>query len=897
MPAKDDAVVSLSPDPLPLTPLPGTLLKTVTFLVTSATFTVANPLTTGDTFTVKYLGDEDTNVMVPPTGLFYNPDPAQPHNVPAQAANGRVGTGEIFTLQLSIDNLPLQDTNGDSVLSTADITVSVDKRAAIEAPMVTSIGDTGVLVVAPALEPTGLAAGDVITLVHTGSTLAIGTTVELSYKGLDDLVTVRGAFGDFPLRLRETGPNTGIYTGDVIAIDGDDPRVTDDNTGALAPGGLAAGRPKIAVTDGSSIQFIYRDKSPTAEVKSGGLVNVESVPPEFTETSPADGAITNDLITELTTVISDITARVDEIKFEISQNVGSIRLTLEVNGVPEQPSSGDITVVETPIGSGVWKVLVDITKIPAVNALATTPGRVEIKWQIFAKDKAGNEGSIVERTLIVDNTPPDLLQVILGQAWDSVTSALVESRTSIQLVFDRPMDGASIQTTDFLVDGVVPEDKDHFAAVTAEPDLPFFVFLTVSELDPAATPTIQIVDTVLDAGGNGISAATVTDPVDMISPGLKATIFNAFTGTLSSVATGDIMVLVTSDEQIVGSFPTITFNICGSGVPLVCTSGAVTPTKKQILKEQREWTYDLTTLPAGRYNIGITVRDAANNGGTLGTGTGDPTAAAALDFEIDTGLAAAVTTPATGDKSEESALFLFEIDWTAENDGTEYSGDTQASVSLDKAELDGVDVLKLAAANSTGDRWTIAVPRLAVGSHTLTFNGSDALGNTMALDASVTFEVTQRLLYAMALQPGLNLISLPATPATPGINDIFGSSDVSLVFTYDPVDPRGPWLFASRTDISQPFAGDLTTIDARHAYFVSTTARVTLLVDIPVQSPVLFVPPTISVRTGWNLVPVSDITQRAFATPIAANSYLGATGWSRALTYDLNRPMGCRNPR
>ena len=27
MPAKDDAVVSLSPDPLPLTPLPGTLLR------------------------------------------------------------------------------------------------------------------------------------------------------------------------------------------------------------------------------------------------------------------------------------------------------------------------------------------------------------------------------------------------------------------------------------------------------------------------------------------------------------------------------------------------------------------------------------------------------------------------------------------------------------------------------------------------------------------------------------------------------------------------------------------------------------------------------------------------------------------------------------------------------
>ena len=100
------------------------------------------------------------------------------------------------------------------------------------------------------------------------------------------------------------------------------------------------------------------------------------------------------------------------------------------------------------------------------------------------------------------------------------------------------------------------------------------------------------------------------------------------------------------------------------------------------------------------------------------------------------------------------------------------------------------------------------------------------------------------------------------------------------------ITPLGPWLFARRDRKEDPFSGDLKTIDADHAYFIRSNAVVTLAVDIPVQSPVLFVPPTIVVRAGWNLIPVTDITQGDFGTAIAANTYLGATGWARALTYN-----------
>ena len=821
----------------------------------TAAFTATQALTTGDTFTIRYTGTE--TLAVPATGFFYN---------------AALATGEQFTLTLNIDKLPLQDTNGDSVISTADIIATIAKRTPGQTPIITNIGASNVL----ADESRGLAGGSVINLLHTGDTLAAGTTIVISYKGLEDLVTVQGSFGEIPLRLMETGPDTGVFTGDVIAVD-IGVLVNDVHGDNLAPG--LPSRPQLAVSDAASIRFSYKDRNPGLTVTDGGRVNVENDPPDFQQTSPASGDITNELNTVLSTVVSDLIAGVDAAKDT------SIVVTITVDGIPELISSGDVTVTETPAGSGVYSVSYNINTISRI-ATAITDGTVvdvEVVWSISASDTAGNRTSTELRPLQVNNAPPDVVQVIIGQGWDTETASATASRTSIRVDFNTAMDAASFQAGDFLVGGVAPTSVAGPFVGAANS-----VFLTVPELAPDATPSVDLVGEVLDVGGNSVSSASVAAPNDGIAPGLTVNLTSDT--TVAVVSTSKVTMTVSSDELIVGAFPVLTFDRCGPSDPLVCTGGAAAPTLvRQIVTEQKAWSFEISGLTSGDYNLGITVQDAAGNVATAGTSVGDPRAANAHHFEIDTALPAATVTPADGATQAEAALFLITVNWAAE--GAEYPGDTQANATLTTAVLDTGDaaernLITLASANVGGNVWSIAIPDITLGEHTLSIGGTDAAGNVQAV-TTTSFTVTERPLYAVALQPGLNLVSLPAAPASTAIDDVITSAhDVTLVFTYDPNDPLGPWLFARRDRKEDPFKGDLTTIDSKHAYFMSANAVVDLSVDIPVQSPVLFVPPTIVVRTGWNLVPVTDITQKPFLTEIAANTYFGATGWARALGYN-----------
>jgi hypothetical protein len=812
-------------------------------------------LTTGDTFTIRYAGTE--TLAVPATGYFYNTV---------------LKTGEAFTLTLNIDKLPLQDTNGDSAISTADIIATIAKRTPAQTPIITNIGSSNVLADATR----GLAGGSVINLVHTGDTLAAGTAIVISYKGLEDLVTVQGSFGAMPIRLRETGPDTGVFTGDVIAVDiatlaAD---VKGDN---LAP--LLAARPQLAVSDAASIRFTYKDRNPGVTVTDGGRVNVENDPPDFQQTSPASGDITNDLSSTLSTVLSDLIAGVDPAKDT------SIFLTITVDGIPELISSGDVTVTETPAGSGVYSVSYNIKTISRIAAAITagTVVDVEVVWSITASDTAGNTTSTASRPLQVNNAPPDVSQVIIGQGWATATASATASRTSIRVDFNTAMDAASFQAGDFLVGGVAPTSVAGPFVGAANS-----VFLTVPELAPDATPSVSLVGEVLDVGGNSVSSASVAAPNDGIAPGLTVKLTSDT--TVAVVSKSKVTMTVDSDESIVGAFPVVTFAKCGPSIPLVCTGGAAAPTLvRQIVTEQKAWSFEISGLTSGDYNIGVTVQDAAGNVATAGTSVGDPRAATAHHFEIDTALPPATVTPAAGASQAEAALFLITVNWAAE--AAEYPGDTQANATLTTAVLDSGDaaernLINLASANVGGNVWSIAIPDITLGKHTLSFGGSDAAGNVQAVTAT-TFTVTERPKYTVTLQPGLNLVSLPAAPASTAIDDVITSAhDVTLVFTYDPDDAKGPWLFARRDKKEDPFKGDLTTIDSKHAYFMSANAVVSLAVDVPVQSAVLFVPPTINVRTGWNLVPVTDITQQPFLTVIAANTYFGATGWARALGYN-----------
>ena len=180
--------------------------------------------------------------------------------------------GEAFTLELNMVWLPLQDTNGDGIVSAADITIAVPGRTAANTPVVSSIGDTAFL----ANLHNGLAAGNEIALEHRGDPLAPGTEIRVTYLGLEDLVTVKGLNDvEIPLRLGETGADTGVFETTVIVVDGSGGQPDHPNPAGLSqPANLdpsvtePEARPRIAAVHGGSITATYRDREPATTVIS-----------------------------------------------------------------------------------------------------------------------------------------------------------------------------------------------------------------------------------------------------------------------------------------------------------------------------------------------------------------------------------------------------------------------------------------------------------------------------------------------------------------------------------------------------------------------------------------------------------------------------------------------------
>jgi len=225
-------------------------------------------------------------------------------------------------------------------------------------------------------------------------------------------------------------------------------------------------------------------------------------------------------------------------------------------------------------------------------------------------------------------------------------------------------------------------------------------------------------------------------------------------------------------------------------------------------------------------------------------------------------------------------------------DEDEYPGDTHKTVTLTKAELTLPDAttLDVLASFSTGDNieFIWAASNLALGAYTLKVTATDAAGNTLT-DAAGTFTIAKRTV-SIALRPGWNLVSLPDSPAADktGINDVITTDKVDIVLTYDPTT-AGNWLRATRQADGTLGGGDsdlaLNYITSNRAYWIHSTAVVTLKVDVPgIAAGAAALPPSFRLVAGWNLVPVatSDLT----VTSRDADDYFSGLDWSRAYGYD-----------
>jgi hypothetical protein len=252
----------------------------------------------------------------------------------------------------------------------------------------------------------------------------------------------------------------------------------------------------------------------------------------------------------------------------------------------------------------------------------------------------------------------------------------------------------------------------------------------------------------------------------------------------------------------------------------------------------------------------------------------------ALIFEVDTQVGGILV--AYSDDNPKTFITLgFE-------EADEYAGDSHDELTSVTATVDGASVV----ANTIDNvEYTIAPPSdgWSLGDHDLVVTATDEAGNTETFsgdDTLVTIVVRDPL--SIPLRPGLNLISLPGAPASSLINDVIPADHpLNQVLSYDP-SVLGGWQVAVRGD-DGPFAGTLTTISSNLAYFVRTTSFEPLDVLIPrLSAGEQVLPPSVSLRQGWNLLPVLDVSGDLDAgVGIIADDYVAGLGAVRVFALDV----------
>jgi hypothetical protein len=469
----------------------------------------------------------------------------------------------------------------------------------------------------------------------------------------------------------------------------------------------------------------------------------------------------------------------------------------------------------------------------------------------------------------------------------------------------------------------------------------------VDDMTSAQKVLVKFVGTMTDLAGNAASTHQKV-ATDAIPPKLTVTITGVATAppVVKGTATTLISIRVDSDEVLSGT-PTIYLmdldtsaaDVVDVGSSIV-TVGSPLPVSGTTLS----WTttQSSATVGQGLINVVVLATDANSVKGSSGSGASAsktaPVAnnvvnlATALLFEFDATFAAASltltpTVAGTTTTTESSGPFV-RIDFSegGENlpgagvqdlydcgppsagaatvckpkgatgvgtDPTRYEIDAHNTVTLTTLTLDGVDVLGTQGTVDS-DSFVLATAGLSVGTHTVTFNGTDAVANTFAAAQSFTFTVIARSAYTVPVSPGWNLISFPGDPIDTAIDAVIPSTHpATQVLTYDPSDADGPWLVATRaTDGS--WTGTLATVDSSRAYWVRTGAFTSISTLIPERDPSAVLP-TIAVGAGWNLVSVIDLqtgkapTQTTLAARTAGldpDLYFSSITWTVAYGFD-----------
>ena len=537
---------------------------------------------------------------------------------------------------------------------------------------------------------------------------------------------------------------------------------------------------------------------------------------------------------------------------------------------------------------------------PTENAIATT-GACYSETFAYAE---GNVNSIEmagcdPNIFRVDNQNPTMTEAVTGTILgDDDKPKADNSLTSIQVTFDEALDCDTVSADDFEVDGTVPNAANCNGSS---------VYLDVDELDRDDKPEVELVGAVMDKAGNILDA---DDDDDLRTQEAKDGIGAKVTTSVVGTGEGDrpitdrrITVTVISDERL-SSSPMVEIRKVGNNYELETPiSGTGVPTGNT-----NEWTFERNFTAAGLYNVYV----SGSNVGSASSGSTDGLSGQVIKdgvatdeykfskdgleedgiilFEVDRGVASPTFKPADDGSTDNPNVFI-RIDFAPE--GKEYaiaakcvkedavdktvnsSGacddddydvssqdvDSSGLVVITKATFDGEDVLEDIISRD-GALFVYRPGSLSLGDHKLEIEAMDNAGNDgKGKGFSTEFTVTERKPYTLDINPGSNLVSLPANPVDGDINTVFGgegNEDIITVVTFDNIS--GLWMTATKGEDGM-FMGDLTKIDAMHGYWVVADGVIDVDVLLSAGGLVGITPPSIPVQKGWNLVGVVDTAQ------------------------------------
>ncbi len=693
------------------------------------------------------------------------------------------------------------------------------------------------------------------------------------------------------------------------------------------------------------INVTYRDADPSAAVSKSATVDLEA--PVVTLISPSHNFYTNVATVTMSAEVTDTGAGVDPAFIELSidnRTTGlsrsaavespienGYRVTAAAAGTISEGTKQWFVGVEDKVGNVPPRDIVDSNKRADGQsgacggdnpACGTGPVGVNEAPRGAAAFNAGTADNAFKFT--VDTRAPTLSS---GKTGVSLRNPGVTSGTNketerpnqntwVRAAFNvgdggAPLDPATVSASDFHVDGAMPLDYkinsvDHTDG-TQEIDKGTAVYLQVGALDSDARPEVELVGEVKDRAGNTRTEGRLASISDGLAPVLTVT-------PSADIAKDEITLTISSDENLrTNPEVQLTQTKPEKGEDLV--SPATQPVSLQV-GGLTTWTGTFKNTPGQasiRY-VAVTASDSAGNEAKKGFAA---TETDFVSFQVDSAPPKLVFKSAGGkdldtstaaDKPQEGAVWI-----VMEFDEDEHAGDKYRKVEVTALTLTNLaddsvvtdDVTQVFGSEVTCDdhaaeadadpvpqdkcaQRTLAID-LTPGEYNIKVTGVDQSGNSVT--ANTDFEVVEAKPFTLTLRPGQNFISIPGMPMGDGgdIDTMLADAAITSVSTYDralELAGENPWLRSSKDLETGMFSGDISAIEPGKAYFINSTASVTVKVKLQAAGDL---PPVIPVRQGYNAIGFWSVSGD---TSAEIDLYLGSIGWSVAYTYDPTPGVG-----